>query len=183
MSTGPLLLWLARMLILLLAWTGLAYGIHRLAHHRARWNRLERLHRVHHGPTYLEVRRSLHWHHFLLCFGSPQETLDIWFTLTLPALALAPLFPDQAPWLLGFHYLYEIFLSDERLDHNPRLCGSLTRYFAWGDYHLEHHRDPSRHFGLILTLWDGLCGSASALTQPRRASSPLKSGAPAGRRA
>lgn len=153
--------WLGMFLLALLGWLGLAYGIHRLAHWPARWNRLQRLHAVHHAPAYFSRARTLRWHHFLLCFGSPAETLDIWITLTLPALLVCLAFPAQGPLLLVLHYAYEIVCSDQLLDHNPDLVGPITRLFAWGDYHLRHHRNPSRNFGLILTVWDHTFGTAA----------------------
>jgi hypothetical protein len=143
-----------------MVWLGMAYGIHRLAHWSVPWNLLHRLHSVHHQPGYLRRARRLRWQHFLLCFGSVSETLDIWFTLTLPLLVISLVLPVQGALLLVFHYLYEIFCSDSQLDHNPSLSGPLTRVFAWGDYHLRHHSNPSRNFGLILTFWDRLFASA-----------------------
>lgn len=150
----PVLGWLLQLLLGLVAWLGLAYGIHRLAHWSRPWNRLHLWHRAHHAPSYLEEPRRFRWHHALLCFGSVPETLDIWVTLTLPLLLVALLLPQQGALLLLFHYVYEILFSDQRLDHNPRIRGPLTRVFAWGQYHLHHHADPRRNFGLILTVWD-----------------------------
>lgn len=159
-ETGPeIARWLAWFLLALLSWTALAYGIHRLAHHPAPWNRLARLHRAHHAPRYLSEPRPLRWHHLLFWFDTREETMDVWITLTLPALLIAALLPAQAPALLGFHYLYEVLLSDGRFDHNPAIDGPITRVLACGTFHLEHHRNPGRHFGLILTLWDHIFGS------------------------
>jgi len=143
-----------------MVWLGMAYGIHRLAHWSTPWNLLHRLHAVHHQPGYLRQTRRLRWHHFLLCFGSVSETLDIWFTLTLPLLLISLVLPVQGAMLLVFHYLYEIFCSDSQLDHNPSLSCPLTRVFAWGDYHLRHHSNPTGNFGLILTFGDHLFASA-----------------------
>lgn len=159
-SPPEILRWVALFALALLAWTALAYGIHRLAHHSARWNRLALAHRAHHHPAYLLRPRPLRWHHLLFWFDTPAETLDVWFTLTLPALLVAALFPAQGPVLLGFHYLYEVLLSDGRFDHNPAIDGPITRVLACGSYHLEHHRNPARHYGLILTLWDHVFGSS-----------------------
>jgi sterol desaturase/sphingolipid hydroxylase (fatty acid hydroxylase superfamily) len=156
----PVLGWLLQLLLGLLAWLALAYGIHRLAHWPAPGNRLYRWHRAHHAQAYLAASRRLCWHHLLLCFGSVSETLDIWITLTLPLLLIAWLLPQQGAVLLLFHYLYEILFSDQRLDHNPSIHGPLTRVFAWGQYHLRHHADPRRNFGLILTLWDHVFATA-----------------------
>ena len=146
--------WLLRLILALVVWLGLAYGVHRISHLPGSWNRLNLWHRLHHAETYLQQSRIFHWHHALLCFGSIEETLDIWFTLTLPALLICLLFPAQGWALLLFHYFYEILLSDQRLDHNPKICGPLTKIFAWGQFHLSHHANQHRNFGLILTFWD-----------------------------
>ncbi|WP_158218595.1 sterol desaturase family protein [Synechococcus sp. 1G10] len=153
--------WFVLFIAALLAWTGLAYALHRLAHHDGRLNLLHSLHRAHHAPGYLLQPRILRWHHLLFWFDTSAETLDVWITLTLPALLIAALLPAQGPALLGLHYLYEILLSDQRFDHNPAIGGSITRVLACGTYHLQHHSNPSRHFGLILTLWDHIFGSAA----------------------
>jgi hypothetical protein len=156
--------WLALFLVAVLAWTALGYGIHRLAHHGAGWNRLARLHRAHHAPGYLSEPRSLRWHHLLFWFDTRAETLDVWITLTLPALLVAALLPAQGPALLGLHYFYEVLLSDGRFDHNPAIDGPITRLLACGTYHLEHHRDPRCHYGLIITLWDHIFSTTACFS-------------------
>lgn len=93
--------WLALFLLTVLAWTALGYGIHRLAHHGAGWNLLARLHRAHHAPGYLSEPRPLRWHHFLFWFDTRAETLDVWITLTLPALLVAALLPAQGAGCAG----------------------------------------------------------------------------------
>lgn len=156
--------WLVLFLLAVLAWTALGYAIHRLAHHSGEWNLLARLHRAHHAPAYLSTPRPLRCHHLLFWFDTRAETMDVWITLTLPALLIAALLPAQGPALLALHYLYEILLSDGRFDHNPAIDGAITRVLACGTYHLEHHRQPQRHFGLILTLWDHIFRTAGAAT-------------------
>jgi sterol desaturase/sphingolipid hydroxylase (fatty acid hydroxylase superfamily) len=154
------ILWVAKLLFLFLAWTGASYGIHRLAHIGHRWNLLFRIHMVHHSPDYLRRDGRFRWRYLLMCFDSIPESLDVFITLTLPLLVLAWIFPSQGVALLIFHYLYEITLSDELFDHNPSIAGSVTRWLACGQYHLEHHRRPSRHFGLIITFWDRVFASS-----------------------
>jgi hypothetical protein len=173
-SLPEILRWAALFALALLAWTALAYGIHRLAHHKVRWNRLALVHRAHHEPAYLLRPRPLRWQHLLFWFDTPAETLDVWFTLTLPALLIAALLPAQGPALLFFHYIYEVLLSDGRLDHNPAIDGPITRVLACGSYHLEHHRNPARHYGLILTLWDHVFRSAGIGPGSLRPTSPRR---------
>ena len=52
-----------------------------------------------------------------------------------------------------FHYIYEL------LEHNTSLSGKITKYFAVGQFHLEHHRKANTNFGFTITLWDHLFGT------------------------
>jgi sterol desaturase/sphingolipid hydroxylase (fatty acid hydroxylase superfamily) len=79
---------------------------------------------------------------------------------TFPVLVLCYFFPSYAWPVLLFHYIYEVFLSGLALDHNILIKGKITRFFAWGDYHLYHHVDLHKNYGLVLTLWDHVFGSA-----------------------
>ena len=69
--------------------------------------------------------------------------------------------PKAGRPLLAFHYIYEVFLSENQLDHNPKITGRVTRWFAWGDFHLQHHVHPKQNIGLMITLWDRLFGTAN----------------------
>jgi hypothetical protein len=102
----PLLQGLLTFSAAVLLWLGLAYGIHRLAHWSVPWNALHRWHAHHHSPQYFRRPQRFRWHHLLLCFASPQETFDIWVTLTLPALLVCLIWPAQGALLLAFHYAY-----------------------------------------------------------------------------
>lgn len=148
------ILWVLGLIALMLAWTGISYAIHRLAHVAGVWNQLHRIHRAHHHPNYLKRDLKFRWYNLLFCFETIPETLDVWITLTLPAFALSAMDPEHGIILLCFHYIYEILLSDNRFDHNPAIGGQIIRWLACGQYHLEHHRDPSRNFGLLITFWD-----------------------------
>lgn len=164
------ILWITKLLLLFLAWTAASYGIHRLAHVKGRWNWLFRIHMLHHSPDYFRRDGRFRWRYLLMCFDSIPETLDVFITLTLPLLVLASVYFGQGVVLLIFHYLYEIIFSDERFDHNPAIDGAVTRWLACGQYHLEHHRNPGCHFGLIITIWDRVFASTDAgwTPSPRR---------------
>jgi sterol desaturase/sphingolipid hydroxylase (fatty acid hydroxylase superfamily) len=146
--------WALLFLLGLVSWLGMAYGIHRLAHYPKKWNCLYQWHKAHHSPAYFNKLNEFNWNRLIFCFGSVPETLDIWITLTLPLLLVTLFLPRQGLALLGFHYVYEILFSDQRLDHNPNIKGTITQMFAWGEYHLKHHADPRHNFGLVITLWD-----------------------------
>ncbi len=139
------------------------YLLHRLSHVKHRLNPLWKIHRAHHKVPYLSEDRELlpQPAQFLFWLGSWRLSLDVIIVMTLPLLVLTWFFPTQGLILLVFHYLYEVFLSEALLDHNPRIRGSLTRVFAWGHYHLYHHMNLKRNYGLVVTWWDWLFGTAS----------------------
>ena len=140
---------------LFLLWTLLIYLMHRLAHVKSKFNFLYKLHVAHHKVNYWnEANRTFKWYYIFFYFGSWQATFDVFFILTLPAICISLLFPQPGIYLLVFHYLYEVFLSEGTLDHNPSIKGNLTKYFAWGQYHLTHHKTWKYNYGLIITFWD-----------------------------
>lgn len=146
-----------------LLWTLAVYAMHRLAHWRHRWNLLFSLHRKHHSHPYLREYVPPgwpHWKQWLLWLGDWQSSLDVLVSMTLPALLIAFWMPEVGIPILLFHYFYELFASEHQLDHNPRISGRLTHWFAWGDYHLHHHSHPLHNFGLMITLWDRVFGTA-----------------------
>lgn len=146
-----------------LAWTLLMYLMHRLAHVVHPANPLWRIHLAHHRVPYLSMGDRNHWPQpgqFLFWLGSWQLSLDVLISMTLPLLLLCWFLPAEGLTLLVLHYLYEVFLSETRLDHNPRIKGAVTRFFAWGHYHLYHHVNLKRNYGLIVTWWDWLFGTA-----------------------
>lgn len=143
-----------------LLWTLLVYLMHRLAHWRSKYNFLYQIHLTHHKVDYLNpVNRSFKWFYLLFYFGGLYETLDVILILTLPALIVYFINPNTGIYLLVFHYMYEVFLSEGFLDHNPNVTGSITRYLSWGKYHLGHHRNWKKNYSLMITLWDYIFGT------------------------
>jgi sterol desaturase/sphingolipid hydroxylase (fatty acid hydroxylase superfamily) len=146
-----------------LLWTFMIYWLHRLSHIRHQKNPLWQLHCAHHATPYLSAPSLSPWPKFAQLFfwlGSWRATLDVLVVMTLPALLIALIAPRYGLMLLAFHYFYEVFCSEYALDHNPRIQGFWTRIFAWGDFHLFHHISTRNNYGLIITLWDRVFGSA-----------------------
>lgn len=136
-------------------WTLLVYLIHRAAHYRSKYNFLLKIHLQHHRINYLNKNnRVFKWYYIFFYFGSVKATVDVVLTLTLPAVFVYLMHPPTGVYILIIHYLYEVFLSEGLLDHNPAIRGKLTKVFSWGEYHLKHHKNPKCNFGLIITLWD-----------------------------
>lgn len=156
-------IYLGGLLLTFMVWTMLMYGMHRLAHLHSKRNPLWILHTAHHRIPYLSRRPTHNWPklgQYFFWLGDWKTSLDVLLTMTFPLLLLTALVPQYALPLLVGHYFYELFLSEHRLDHNPYVVGFWTRIFAWGDYHLHHHAHPRRNFGLLVTWWDRLFGTA-----------------------
>jgi sterol desaturase/sphingolipid hydroxylase (fatty acid hydroxylase superfamily) len=149
-----------------LLWTLAIYWIHRLSHIHSRRNPLWRVHVAHHQINYLGSLDPIDplpkYLKYLFWFGSWKTTLDVVMVLTLPLVAIACFVPQYGILLLILHYFYEVFLSEGTLDHNPRIKGPVTKVFAWGHYHLLHHKNLKVNYGLLITLWDVVFGTAKA---------------------
>lgn len=145
---------------LFLLWTFLVYWMHRAAHVRSKYNFLYKLHLSHHRINYLkEENRAFKWPQLFFYFGSFSASLDVLIMLTLPAFMTFAVFPQYGIYILAFHYIYEVFLSEGTLDHNPKIKGKVTRFFAWGEYHLSHHEKWNCNYGLTITFWDLVFGT------------------------
>lgn len=163
MTPSAVIHWLAGLFVTFLVWTMAMYWLHRLSHAWHKRNPLWWVHTAHHRIPYLSrppATRWPHWSQFLWWLGNWRASLDVVLVMTLPLVLIALVVPQWGVPLLVFHYLYEIFLSEHVLDHNPRVTGTLTRFFAWGDFHLHHHAHPRQNFGLLVTWWDRLFGTA-----------------------
>jgi len=146
--------WFIELLIVFLSWTFLTYWLHRLAHVKSKYNILYKLHAAHHEVNYFKGGEKFSIGYLFFYFGDIRVTFDVLLTITFPLILLTFLYPSQGLVLLAFHYLHEVFLSERLLDHNPKIKGYITHYFAWGSYHLQHHRNPRSNYSAFITLWD-----------------------------
>ncbi len=148
------MIWFIKLLIVFLVWTFITYWLHRLAHVKNKFNILYRFHAAHHEVNYFKGGEKFSIAYLLFYFGDIRVTADVLLTITLPLIVLTIFYPSQGLVLLAFHYLHEVFLSERLLDHNPKINGNITNYFAWGSYHLEHHRNLKHNYSAFITLWD-----------------------------
>ena len=158
-------LWIFHFLLVILLWTLFYYILHRVAHIRHKYNWLHKLHIIHHRTDYRKGGSRFKPQFLLFYFGDVRVTLDTLCMMTLPLTAITFVFPQQGLWVLLWHYINEAFLAERILEHNPRLLGRVTRVFAWGTFHLKHHKNPKTNYGLLITLWDRLFGTASVETR------------------
>ena len=153
-------LWLIKLLLVIALWTLIYYFLHRIAHVRHKRNWLHKLHLIHHRTDYRKGGSRFRPGFLLFYFGDIRVTLDTLLMMTSPLVALTFVFPSQGMWVLLWHYINEVFLAERVLEHNPYLGGRLTQVFAWGTFHLKHHKNPRTNFGLLITLWDDIFNTA-----------------------
>jgi len=140
---------------LFLLWTLMVYWMHRLARIKSQYNFLYKLHLAHHKINYQkEANLKFRWYYLFFYFGSIRASLDVFFMLTIPAFLIYLIDSRVGIFILIFHYLYEVFLSEGLLDHNPKITGRITHFFSWGKYHLTHHKKWGYNFSLMITIWD-----------------------------
>lgn len=147
-------LWTFKLVVVFLLWTFVVYFLHRLSHIKRKYNFLYHLHKVHHQINYQNGGSEFKIKFLFLNFGDIRLTLDIIVMLTIPLLCLTYFFPQQGVALLVYHYCAEVFFSERMVDHNPNFKGVSTKFFAWGEYHLKHHKNPKVNYSFIITLWD-----------------------------
>lgn len=160
MTMMAVMMWTFKLVGVFLLWTFIIYWMHRLAHVRAPFNPLYRIHQGHHQQKYDGTRQGFKIEYLWWNFGELRLAVDIIITQTIPLLILTWFFPSQGLVLLVFHYLYEVFLSEDYLDHNIHIQGDVTRFFAWGRFHMTHHHKPKYNYCLMVTLWDFLFRTA-----------------------
>ncbi|WP_233167380.1 sterol desaturase family protein [Paenibacillus roseus] len=150
-----MLVFITKLVVYFLLWTLYSYTMHVLAHITHKKNFLHKIHMAHHKYDYGESK----WpplHDFFFWFGGWKETLDVWLTFTLPIVVLIFFDPVYGIILFVFHYIYEIFLSRNVLDHNPNIKGKFTSIIPVGVFHLKHHKLYKCNYSFFISLWDYL---------------------------
>jgi sterol desaturase/sphingolipid hydroxylase (fatty acid hydroxylase superfamily) len=142
-----------------LLWMLIAYWIHRIAHIPHKYNFLFKIHLAHHKYEYGKPSWP-RWHEYFLWYGDLRSSLDVWITLTFPAMVITLIDPRHGIILLIINYIYEVFLGGDVLDHNPKIRGRITKIFAWGQFHLTHHRNVRKNYSFYITLWDHIFRTA-----------------------
>ncbi|MGE3770540.1 MAG: sterol desaturase family protein [Bdellovibrionales bacterium] len=142
-----------------LLWTLLAYALHRAAHHPLFSKTLWPIHAEHHALDHMERPKFPAPTEFFFWFGTWRRSADVWITQTIPAIIAVAVFGGYAWLILPLHYVYEVFLADGMLDHNPAIKGRITQWMTIGSMHLRHHTNYKTNYGFYITLWDRLFGS------------------------
>lgn len=129
-----------------LSWTLMLYWIHRLAH-KSKW--LMKFHSDHHAHVN-KHGTSWHWNNLLLFNDTWKSTIDLWLTEVIPTLVFCGIF--SCWWIFVFYWAWAALIQ-ETVEHNPNINIPMWSSGAW---HLSHHKNSSKNFGLYFTIWDKL---------------------------
>jgi sterol desaturase/sphingolipid hydroxylase (fatty acid hydroxylase superfamily) len=134
-----------------LCWTLMLYVIHRLVHMFSIFNKI---HLDHHAYISKKINAGesmkWHWSNLFLFNDTWLSTLDLWITEVVPTIVFS-LITGQW-WIFAFYYIWAAFIQ-ESIEHNPIInLYPLTS----GRWHLKHHQNCKKNYGLFHPLWDKL---------------------------
>ena len=133
-------------ILIFLIWTLSLYWLHRAAHTIPV---IKRIHSEHH--KYIRQHTTKwHWNNLFLVNDNLLSTLDLWVSEIIPTIVISYITGHW--WLCAFYYVWAAFLQ-ENLEHN-----SSNNYYPFtaGKWHLIHHTNISKNFGLFIPIWDRL---------------------------
>jgi sterol desaturase/sphingolipid hydroxylase (fatty acid hydroxylase superfamily) len=132
-----------------LIWTLMLYWVHRISHIKIRFNKL---HCSHHQFVALN-QPKWHWSNIFFYMDNPKSAIDVWITEVIPTIIFCWIINSW--WLIIFYWIWAAFLQ-ERYEHKTNLDLIL---FTSGKWHMIHHCNPKRNFGLFIPLWDIVFGT------------------------
>jgi sterol desaturase/sphingolipid hydroxylase (fatty acid hydroxylase superfamily) len=138
-------------IILFLLWTLLIYWMHRLAHVLPV---MSHFHMDHHRQVTDETITGLHWKNVFLWFDTFESTADQWLTEVIPTILFAWITGHW--WIAAFYYVWAAFIQ-EAIEHNPKF--NLYPFLTSGKWHLIHHEDPDKNYGVFFPIWDMMFGT------------------------
>lgn len=128
-------------------WTFMIYWSHRIFHS---FSILMKFHQIHHDHvTNGTGSNKWSWKHLFIWVDGWRGTLDQWIMEVIPTIIFCWFFNQW--WLLFFYWFWTAFIQ-ERIEHNPNL--NLYPYISSGKWHLIHHVDDSKNFGVFTPIWD-----------------------------
>lgn len=131
-------------LVYFLLWTLLLYILHRVVH---RVSFIKSFHLDHHKYI-LNHKTKWNINNLVLINDNVKSTIDLWITEVIPTIIFC--FITQQWWIGIFYYVWAAFFQ-ENLEHNKK----INWYpFTTGQWHMVHHKNAKKNFGLFLPIWD-----------------------------
>ena len=131
-------------IIYFLLWTLMLYWIHRLVHATPL---LKNIHWDHHRYVLVSTP-GWRWNNLLLFNDTWTSTIDLWITEVIPTIVFSYITGQW--WICALYYVWAAFFQ-ENLEHNKDVD---FRFWTMGRWHLVHHNNSTKHFGLFIPVWD-----------------------------
>lgn len=140
-----------------LFWTFTIYWMHRLAH---TWSFMRKFHADHHKQVTQQTITGWSWKNLFLWFDSWESTVDQFLTEVLPTIIISVV---TGQWyILLFYYIWAAFIQ-EAIEHNEKI--NLYPLITSGRWHLIHHKNPTKNYGVFFPIWDILFGTKENLNE------------------
>ena len=137
-------------------WTLMLYGMHRLAHIAPL---LKQYHLEHHRYV-TEENTGWNWRNLFLYIDNFETTADQWLLEVIPTLIFSAI---TGQWWIAVFYYFWASIFQEIVEHNPKF--DLFPILTSGKWHLQHHIDSSKNYGVLTFIWDWLFGTYHARAQ------------------
>lgn len=141
--------------LVFLLWTFVVYWMHRLAHVLPF---MREHHLDHHAQVTDNTIQGLSWKNVFLWFDSWNSTVDQWITEVIPTIVISAVTGHW--WLFFAYYVWAAFIQ-ESIEHNSKI--NLYPVITSGKWHLIHHDDPTKNYGVFIPLWDIVFGTKKSL--------------------
>ena len=138
-----------------LLWTFVVYWMHRLAHALPF---MREYHLDHHAQVTDNTIQGLSWKNVFLWFDSWNSTVDQWITEVIPTIVISAVTGHW--WLFIAYYVWAAFIQ-ESIEHNSKI--NFYPFITSGKWHLIHHDDPTKNYGVFIPLWDIVFGTRKSL--------------------
>jgi sterol desaturase/sphingolipid hydroxylase (fatty acid hydroxylase superfamily) len=143
-------------LIEFVGWTFTLYWVHRIAH---KTPYIKKWHARHHAFIIVNGSPGWHWNNLFLYNDGWIDTMDYWVTEVMPTLIFCLL--TGAWWIFVFFYIWAAFFQ-EKFEHNQNIN---IPFISSGRWHLQHHHQCTKNFGVFITVWDKLFRTEHARAQ------------------
>jgi sterol desaturase/sphingolipid hydroxylase (fatty acid hydroxylase superfamily) len=137
-------------------WTFVLYWVHRIAHNMPyvrEWHWDHHVFIVKHGNS------GWRWNNLFLFNDTWTSTLDLYVTEVIPTLIFSWI---TGQWWISVLYYIWAACFQETLEHNKNIDIPV---FTSGQWHLIHHRQASKNYGLFFSIWDWLFGTYEHVDQ------------------
>ena len=137
--------------LVFLLWTFVVYWIHRLAHELPF---VRDYHLDHHNQITNHTTQGPNWKNIFLWSDSWKSTVDMWLTEVIPAIIISLITGHW--WLIIAYYVWAVCIQ-EIVEHHEKI--DLYPVLTSGKWHLIHHDDSTKNYGLFVPIWDIIFGT------------------------